>query len=113
MKRNTMRVVPTAVILVFLVALAGFILHGNSGRWRCYRNLMMMDHALNCNGCIQMAKTEGIIDSEGNWKMDNSNFLLQGLNTNRLACPVSGEKYDVTYVVGTHPKCPTHGDLIL
>jgi hypothetical protein len=44
--------------------------------------------------------------------MDESNWLFDGLNTNRLACPVSGQAYDVTYVVGTHPQCPTHGDLI-
>jgi hypothetical protein len=98
--------------MVFLATLAGFVLHNNSGRWRCYRNLIWIDHALNCNGCIQMGRSQGFIDQEGHWKMDDSNFLLQTLNTNNFACPVSGHKYAVTYVIGTHPRCPTHGDLI-
>jgi hypothetical protein len=50
---------PLVLTMVFLATLAGFVLHSNSGRWRCYRNLTWIDHALNCNGCIQM----------GNWHL--------------------------------------------
>jgi hypothetical protein len=63
-------------------------------------------------GCVGQGKLDGFIDSEGNWKLDKTNWLLDTLQTNRLHCPVSGQKYDVTYVVGTHPQCPTHGDVV-
>ena len=107
-----MRTTPIILTIIFLICLTAFIIHGNSGRWRCYRNLMMIDHSLNCHGCVQIGKSEGIIDSEGNWKMDKSNWLFDTIQTNILYCPVSGKKYNVSYVVGSHPKCLTHGNLI-
>lgn len=110
MKRNMMRTVPRILTLAFLVALGVFILHGNSSRWRCHRNLMLIDHAINCHATVQMETEEGNIDEEGNW-ITNQWYAMLG--DDRTHCPKSGLEYILPRLkVGIHPSCPTHGDLI-
>ena len=96
---------------LFLVALAFFTIDEFSSRKECSYNLRIIDHIFNCPGCIGEGKAQGIIDADGNFKRNDSNWLLK-IISRRLSCPKSGIKYDIKYVAGFHPLCPTHGDLL-
>jgi len=80
---------------------------------KCAANLIHLDHSLNCPGIIQEEKIKGVIDEHGNWDITKTNdWLVTFLLKSPTTCPISGNKYRFEYVVGSHPVCLTHGNLV-
>lgn len=74
-------------------------------RMACLHNLHRIDHGLNCG------PTVALYELKKGERMNPDDVVGLKQNGAVLCCP-SGEAYDISYIVGEHPKCPVHGDLI-
>lgn len=71
---------------------------------RCFDNLCIIDHSLNCGAVMERSLTLG----DPLAREDVADFCKGGVIPR---CP-SGPAYAFEFRVGNHPVCPVHGNLI-
>jgi len=94
---------------VFSVLAIAVMLHHTSRRFKCFWQLTGLDDIINSPDLVEMAKSDEKVGEDGRWDED---YVTSLFLSDELRCPVTGEQYTAEYVVGNHPICPHHGDLV-
>ena len=66
------------------------------GAIRCYENLIMIDHFINCPLAVEIGREAGHIDKNGKWDKEYFFDTFAKGFLHRYRCPSSGQEYEVT-----------------
>jgi hypothetical protein len=100
-----------ASLTIVCFILAALFWFPGRGERECVLNLSYFDHLINCPGAIGIGQEAGMV-SNGVWNQEWILNMTTGPLNHTLRCPVSGAHYVLTFKIGEHPYCPTHGHLI-
>ena len=96
------------VLMLLSIGATGFLWFQGREDRLCFHHLSFIDHSVNCEGHVGMM-ADDLLGPEKVWP---KKYILDSIPAKYQRCPFTGDDYTLSFTVGEHPSCPTHGRLI-